>query len=150
MMIKKNKMVLKSIEFTDYLSVRLHITCPNSCWKPHFGQWRRNWRPDAWDKPVHEAQAAFRWHFSIQFPFPLTSIWQLRIRNFMLVLYPLKLSTKLNGGRKTTFQKLHGNLELAESGTDNENESMKVTTWRHLVKDALVSAGQRGTLSQDP
>lgn len=35
---KKNKMVLKSIEFIDYLSVRLHITCPNSCWKPHFGQ----------------------------------------------------------------------------------------------------------------
>lgn len=46
----------------------------------------------------------------------------------MLVLYPLKLLTQLNGGRKITFQKLHGNLELAESVTDAENESVKVTT----------------------
>lgn len=61
----------------------------------------------------------------------------------MLALYPLKLLTKLNGGKKTTFRKLHGNLELAESGTDDENEPMKVTTRRHLVKDALVPVGLR-------
>lgn len=45
----------------------------------------------------------------------------------MLVLYTLKLLTKLNGEKKMTFQKLHENLELPESATDNENESMKVT-----------------------